>query len=138
MTEDVFERLLAGESPLAGAPAGELDPRPRRSVVIVTCMDARVMPLRALGLDVGDAHVIRTAGVQIGEETMRDLRISHEEVGTENAVLMAHTDCLAMGSDVDRAIETIRTGARRIARELPGLTVHPVLYDSVSGEIRRV
>ena len=138
MPEDVLDRLLAGESPLASAPAGERDARPRRDVVVVTCMDARVLPLRILGLDLGDAHVIRTAGVEVGEAALRDLGISHEGMGTRDAILIAHTDCRAHESDDARAIEAIRRGARRIGERLPGLRVHGVLYDLESGELTRL
>jgi carbonic anhydrase len=66
---------------------------PGRKLAVVTCMDARLDPARFLGLDLGDAHVIRNAGGLVNDETIRSLVISHHLLGTEEAVVVGHTDC---------------------------------------------
>jgi carbonic anhydrase len=67
--------------------------RPRRKLAVVTCMDARVDPWRLLGLAVGDAHVIRNAGGVVSDDAIRSLSISQHLLGTEEVVLIQHTDC---------------------------------------------
>jgi carbonic anhydrase len=59
----------------------------------VTCMDGRVDPARFPGLELGDAHVIRNAGGLVNDETIRSLVISHHLLGTEEALVVGHTDC---------------------------------------------
>jgi carbonic anhydrase len=66
---------------------------PARKVAILTCMDARLDPARALGLQEGDAHVIRNAGGVVTDDAIRSLAISQHLLGTEEIVLIQHTDC---------------------------------------------
>ena len=72
---------------------GELPMPPGRSLAVVTCMDARLDPARFLGLDLGDAHVIRNAGGLVTEDALRSLAISHWELGTQEAYVIGHTSC---------------------------------------------
>jgi len=72
---------------------GDLAMPPAKKVAIVACMDARLLPARLLGLDEGDAHVIRNAGGVITEDEIRSLAISQHLLGTEEIVLIHHTDC---------------------------------------------
>ncbi|WP_026535910.1 beta-class carbonic anhydrase [Arthrobacter sp. H14] len=66
---------------------------PARNVAIVTCMDARLNPYGLLGLNEGDAHVIRNAGGVITEDGIRSLAISQRLLGTNEIILIHHTDC---------------------------------------------
>jgi carbonic anhydrase len=66
---------------------------PRQRLAIVTCMDARLEPLAALGLEVGDAHVLRNAGGIVSEDTIRSLALSQRKLGTREVALIHHTDC---------------------------------------------
>ena len=68
-------------------------PRPRRKLAVLACMDARLDPARALGLEDGDAHVIRNAGGVVTDDALRSLAISQNLLGTEEIVLIHHTDC---------------------------------------------
>jgi len=72
---------------------GHLPGKPARAVAIVTCMDARIDPNALLGLKEGDAHVIRNAGGVITDDEIRSLAISQSLLGTEEIVLIQHTDC---------------------------------------------
>ena len=72
---------------------GDLPMPPGRKVAIVACMDARLSPFALLGLEVGDAHVIRNAGGVITEDEIRSLAISQRLLGTEEIILIHHTDC---------------------------------------------
>jgi len=71
---------------------GHLPLPPARRVAIVTCMDARIDPAKALGLSEGDAHVIRNAGGR-AHEALRSLVISQRLLGTREVVVIHHTDC---------------------------------------------
>ncbi len=66
---------------------------PGRKVAVVACMDARLNPYGLLGLSEGDAHVIRNAGGVITDDAIRALAISQRLLGTEEIVLLHHTDC---------------------------------------------
>ena len=67
--------------------------KPARRLAILTCMDARVDPSRALGLQEGDAHVIRNAGGVATDDALRSLVISHRLLGTDTAYVVGHTEC---------------------------------------------
>lgn len=66
---------------------------PGRHVAVVVCMDARLDPARFLGLEEGDAHVIRNAGGRASEDAIRSLAISQQLLGTNEVVVIHHTDC---------------------------------------------
>jgi len=72
---------------------GNLPMPPGRHVAVLTCMDARLDPARFLGLEVGDAHVIRNAGGRASEDAIRSLAISQQLLGTNEVVVIHHTDC---------------------------------------------
>src|SRR5688572_7896374 len=81
---------------------------PAKKVAVVACMDARLVPSQVLGLDVGDAHVIRNAGGVVSSDTIRSLAISQRLLGTEEIILLHHTDCGMLTFDDDafkRAIQ---------------------------------
>ena len=86
--------LLANNAAYAdGFTAAEAPGRPAKRVAILACMDARLDPGRALGLQEGDAHVIRNAGGVVTHDAIRSLAISQHLLGTEEIVLIQHTDC---------------------------------------------
>ncbi len=88
------DQLLANnERYAADFDKGDLPLPPARKVAVVACMDARLDPARALGLDEGDAHVIRNAGGVVTDEEIRSLAISQNLLGTEEIILLHHTDC---------------------------------------------
>jgi carbonic anhydrase len=72
---------------------GELPLPPARKVAVLACMDARLVPSRVLGLKEGDAHVIRNAGGVVTDDAIRSLAISQRLLGTQEIVLLHHTDC---------------------------------------------
>ncbi|MGZ4481558.1 MAG: beta-class carbonic anhydrase [Gaiellales bacterium] len=90
----VLDELLdANRRFAAGFDKGDLPMPPARRVAILTCMDARIDPARALGLDIGDAHVIRNAGGRASDDAIRSLIISSTLLGTREFVVIQHTDC---------------------------------------------
>lgn len=89
----VDEVTEANERYASGFAKGQLPMPPGRRFAVVTCMDARLDPARFLGLEEGDAHVIRNAGGLVNDETIRSLAISHHLLGTEEAIVIGHTGC---------------------------------------------
>src|SRR5213596_2595566 len=69
-----------------------LTPRPERKLAVLTCMDTR-LSIRTLGLKTGDAHIIRNAGGIVTEDALRSLIISHHLLGTQEFIIINHTDC---------------------------------------------
>ena len=72
---------------------GELPLPPAKRVAVLACMDARLNPSGLLGLSEGDAHVIRNAGGVVTDDEIRSLAISQRLLGTEEVILIHHTDC---------------------------------------------
>jgi carbonic anhydrase len=72
---------------------GSLPAPPGKKVAVLACMDARLDPAKVLGLAEGDAHVIRNAGGVASEDAIRSLVISQRLLGTEEILLIHHTDC---------------------------------------------
>jgi carbonic anhydrase len=72
---------------------GDLPLPPAKRIAVVACMDARLNPYGLLGLHEGDAHVIRNAGGVITDDEIRSLAISQRLLGTEEIMLIHHTDC---------------------------------------------
>ncbi|HEY0733429.1 MAG TPA: carbonic anhydrase, partial [Herpetosiphonaceae bacterium] len=87
------EFLTANQSYSQSFDRGDLPMPPARKVAVLTCMDARLHPEKFLGLDVGDAHVIRNAGGRASEDAIRSLVISERLLGTTEIVVIHHTDC---------------------------------------------
>ena len=67
--------------------------KPKTQVAIVTCMDSRLHVAPALGLALGDAHILRNAGGRVTEDMIRSLVISQQQMGTREIVVLHHTDC---------------------------------------------
>jgi carbonic anhydrase len=113
---------------------GDLPAPPARALVVVTCMDARIDPLPAFGLRLGDAHVIRNAGAEVSDDVLRSATISRDALGTREAWVVGHSLCAAHGNDEERACEVARVGAENL-RAL-GFDANARFYDMSSGEVR--
>jgi carbonic anhydrase len=93
-----------------------LTPRPQRKLAVLTCMDTR-LSIRTLGLKTGDAHIIRNAGGIVTDDSLRSLLVSHYLLGTEEFLIINHTDCGLMHTteqDLRTRIQN-RTGTAAIA-----------------------
>jgi carbonic anhydrase len=80
---------------------GGLTGRPGRRVAILTCMDARLVPSRFLGLEEGDAHVISNAGGRATDDALRSLIISYKLLGTREFLVIHHTECGMQNLDAE-------------------------------------
>jgi carbonic anhydrase len=87
------ELLQNAEAYAASFEKGDLPLPPARKIAILACMDARLNPYGLLGLQEGDAHVIRNAGGVVTDDEIRSLSISQRLLGTEEIILIHHTDC---------------------------------------------
>jgi carbonic anhydrase len=88
----IDELIRANEEYARTFDRGHLPLPPGRRIAILTCMDARIIPSRALGLEEGDAHVIRNAGGR-ARDALRSLVISQRLLGTCAVAVIHHTDC---------------------------------------------
>jgi carbonic anhydrase len=86
-------RLLDDNKAYAAARANVADPRPSRRLAVVTCMDARIDVFAALGLHLGEAHVLRNAGGRVTDDVLRSLTLSSHVLGVDTVVVMQHTKC---------------------------------------------
>ena len=136
---------------------------PAKKVAVLACMDARILPSKVLGLEVGDAHVIRNAGGVVSNDAIRSLTISQRLLGTEEIILIHHTDCGMLtfqDDDFRRSIqedtgikpdwhsesmtdleEDVRQSIARIQASpfLPNKgSVRGFVYDVETGELREV
>ncbi len=141
-----------------------LTPRPERKLAVLTCMDTR-LSTRTLGLKEGDAHIIRNAGGIVTDDALRSLVVSHHLLGTEEFMIINHTDCGLMHATEHELRTRIqnRTGTAAVApaffyafqnidenvrHQLQKLHTHPwipkevavrgFVYDVVSGRLREI
>ena len=130
------ELLRNNEAYAASFDKGHLEMPPTKKVAVVACMDARLQPNRILGLEEGEAHVIRNAGGVITDDEIRSLAISQHLLGTEEIVLIHHTKCGMQGFTDDDFAQRLEehTGERPEwdARAFEDLE------DSVRDSIRRL
>jgi carbonic anhydrase len=110
----IDELVHNAESYAEGFDKAALPLPPAKHVAIVACMDARLNPYGLLGLQEGDAHVIRNAGGVITDDEIRSLAISQRLLGTEEIMLIHHSDCgmLTFGDDEFRRQVQEDTGIR--------------------------
>ena len=105
------ELLQNNERYAASFVNGDLPPSPAKGVAIVACMDARLNVYEMLGLEEGDAHVIRNAGGVITDDEIRSLTISQRLLGTREVILIHHTDCGMLTFTDDELKEQIQEEA---------------------------
>lgn len=89
-----FEELVAANARyVADGRHRVLPVQPSRRLALVTCMDSRIDAFAALGLDLGEAHVVRAAGARVTDDVLRSLTLSTHLLGTRTVALVGHTDC---------------------------------------------
>jgi carbonic anhydrase len=109
------DKLLRNNDHYAGSFAkGDLQLPPAERIAVVACMDARLDVHKILGLEEGDAHVFRNAGGVVTDDAIRSLTISQRLLGTDEIILIHHTDCgmLTFKDDVAKADIEKDTGIR--------------------------
>jgi carbonic anhydrase len=124
------EKLLARNQEYARTFDPRPNGRPVKKVAILACMDARLDPARALGLEEGDAHVIRNAGGVVTHDALRSLAISQHLLGTEEIILIQHTDCGMQTFSDDELAERLE----KHAGERPPFDAHA--FDDLEQNLR--
>jgi carbonic anhydrase len=161
---EIQTMLRANRSYAQSFSGGDLEIVPARPVVVLTCIDARLDPAMILGLEIGDAHVIRNAGGRATDDAIRSATISSWLLGTREFIVIHHTNCgmtlftddvlhekirEATGVDVSDEEylsfqdpeESLRGDVARLQdlKTLPeGVTVSGVMYDVGTGELREI
>lgn len=133
-----MEELLEANKRFAmGYHKSYLSAPPAKRLAVLTCMDARIDPQQLLGLEIGDAHVIRNAGGRASDDAIRSLIISSLLLGTDQYLVIHHTEC-GMAShtneEVHRKVQEA-TGADASAIDF---LVFSNLEDSVREDVRRI
>ncbi|HEY8526219.1 MAG TPA: carbonic anhydrase [Acidimicrobiales bacterium] len=110
----VVDELLAANAAFVETFSPQPSPVPSRRLAIATCMDARIDVFAALGLELGDAHVIRNAGAVVTRDLVRSLVVSQHRLQTREILVMGHTGCGMEGLDEDAMADELAaaTGAR--------------------------
>lgn len=134
----MVEELLTANRRYAADPAHPrgLDKRPRRAVAILTCMDARLEPLAAVGLHTGDAHVVRNAGGRVSDDALRSLVVSTQLLGTRTVLVVHHTGC-GMAAEEEALRRAIAEASGRAVGGLELLTFED-LEQSVREDVERL
>jgi carbonic anhydrase len=101
------EMLAVAESRAEILAAPGLDPRPRRKVAVLACMDTRIDLFPMLGLERGDAHIIRNAGGLVTDDALRSLSASQRLLGTREIVVVMHDGCGLYGASEDQFAEAL-------------------------------
>src|SRR5579862_4730190 len=118
---NVIEKVLAANQDYARThELRPLTPRPALRLAVLTCMDTR-LSIRSLGLKTGDAHIIRNAGGIVTDDALRSLIVSHYLLGTEEFMVINHTDCGLMKATE----EELRT---RIQKQTGTAAVAPAFF----------
>jgi carbonic anhydrase len=161
----IDEALAANREYAKSFKLGALPMPPGRKLAIVACMDARMTIEPMLGLKTGDAHIIRNAGGIVTEDALRSLIISHYLLGTQEFMIINHTDCGMLTFKDDELLDRLsrETGAtavvpdafcafrdveENVRRQMQKLRLHPwipkqigvrgFVYDVRSGSLREI
>jgi len=92
----ITDELLANNKAYAAQYVPDRPLKPARQLAVVACMDSRLDVFALLGLEIGDAHIMRNAGGVVTDDMIRSLTISQRKLGTREIILVHHTDCGAL------------------------------------------
>ncbi|WP_144276239.1 carbonic anhydrase [Demequina sp. NBRC 110053] len=132
----IADELIENNAAYAATFEPEPQGAPSRQVAIVACMDARLDPLPVLGLEVGQAHVIRNAGGIVSNDALRSLVISQRKLGTREVVIVQHTACGMMTITDEGFVEELREDVGEAPSWAPG--AFGDLEQSVRDSVERV
>lgn len=120
-------------------------PEPRRKLAVLACMDARLHPYELLGLERGDAHIVRNAGGLVTDDALLSLSVSQRLLGTEELVVVMHRDCGMEGADEPGGFaeveEELRRGLERLRADdrLPHRDrIRGLIYDPADGSLEEI
>jgi carbonic anhydrase len=133
-----FEDVLAANEEYArGFALGGLSGRAGKGLAVLTCMDSRIEPLQMLGLEPGDAKILRNAGARVDGDVIAALALAGNQLDVVRVMVVAHTDCAAVKTGREEIlrgdVESLRS-----APELAGLETGGFVYDVETGALSRV
>ena len=163
MTNLKTDFLTANEKYAENFKDGDLLATPSKKIAVLSCMDARISIKDILGLKLGDAHVIRNAGGIATDDAIRSLIISHELLGTEEFIVINHTDCgmlkykdeelqkkISEKFNIDASTlkfycfpnleENVKEQIKKIKSSpfFPNVPVHGYIYDVKTGKLKNI
>ncbi|HLH07262.1 MAG TPA: carbonic anhydrase [Terriglobales bacterium] len=106
----IDKAIAANQDFIVNYDPNRVSPRPRLKLIILTCMDTRIS-YKALGLEPGDVHMIRNAGGIVTDDALRSILVSHYLLGTEELMIINHTDCGLMKASEEELHATIESKA---------------------------
>lgn len=140
--------LLANEMFASGFKHSELTGTARKGLAIVTCMDSRISPLAVVGMQAGDAKILRNAGARVTDDVLRTLVLASYLLGVNRVLVMPHTDCRMATADeasihatiqqqfgVDTSSLEFRTASNQrdaLAEDVARIRSYPLLQKGVS------
>jgi carbonic anhydrase len=125
--------LRANDEYASGFALGDLAMPPKRHLAVVACMDARLTVEQMLGLDTGDAHIIRNAGGLASDDAIRSLVISHHLLGTREFMVINHTDCGMLTFRDDELRQRLEQDTGRQA----AVPAHFHAFDDLEANVRK-
>ena len=128
--------LAANEEYACRFSLGGLTGRAGKGLAVLTCMDSRIEPLQMLGLVPGEAKILRNAGARVNEGVIAALALAHEQLDVTRAMVVAHTDCAAIGPEERE--ENLRGDVARLRSELASVEAGGFVYDVETGVLSRV
>ncbi|HTZ42502.1 MAG TPA: carbonic anhydrase [Jatrophihabitans sp.] len=131
-----IDGLLTANADYVGSFPGARPVQPALRLAVLACMDSRLALFPALGLQIGDAHLIRNAGALATPDTLRSLSISQRKLGTREIAVIGHTDCGMLNFDDDAyRAELQAESGQRPDWDVPGFSD---VAASVAGSVARV
>jgi carbonic anhydrase len=132
-----IDHLIHANHDYAATFPGARPRRPKLRMAVIACMDSRLDLFGALGLDIGDAHLIRNAGGVITDDVLRSLALSQRTMGTREVVVIHHTECGMFGLDDDAfRDELARESGQEPQWRVPGFTDLPADVRESVAEVR--
>jgi carbonic anhydrase len=133
ITDDLLERNAAYAREMS---FGDLPAPPSMRIAVVACMDARMDVHRILGIEPGDAHVIRNAGGVVTRDVLRSLAVSQHALGTRELMLMYHSECGMLGLDEEALKQQVEAKTGHVP-DVPLMSITN-LEDDLRASIARV
>ncbi|HVF18683.1 MAG TPA: carbonic anhydrase [Mycobacteriales bacterium] len=136
--DDRFADVLAANDSYAGRyQLSELEARAAKGLAVLTCMDSRIDPLRMLGLEPGDAKILRNAGARVTDDVLRTLVLASYLLGVERVMVVAHTRCRMADTTPDDVHRAIVDAGGPDTRDLAFLTTSDQ-QESLCADVERV
>ena len=125
---EVFADVLSGNETFTAnfEPSGRTG-RAARGLAIVTCMDSRVLPMEAVGMQIGDAKILRNAGARVTDDVLRTLALASYLLDVDRVLVMPHTDCRMAKGDED--------AVHRRIYELHGVDTRSMAFETTDDQL---